>query len=180
MTESRAPSQLKEVTFEALYDAELDYVWTSLRRLGAREADLEDLTHEVFLTAYRRLADYDRSRPLRPWLFGIAMRIASDHRRKASTSREVHGEVPVVADPRSGPEEDAAAAQQRRLLSEALDTLSDELRAVFVMHAVNDHPVPEVAEALGVPLNTAYSRLRLARAALTTALQQLRDKEAGP
>ena len=67
----------------AVFHAECDYVARTLRRLGIREADLEDLTHDVFVTFHRKLHQYDPSRPVRPWLFGIAFRLASEHRRRA-------------------------------------------------------------------------------------------------
>ena len=72
----------KPKTFRQIYEAELGYVYTSLRRLGVKVRHLEDLTHDVFLVVHRKLDDYDSSRPLRPWLFGIAYRVALDHKRK--------------------------------------------------------------------------------------------------
>ena len=59
------------------FDAELDYVWNALRRLGVREADLDDEVNEVFLRVHRQLAQYDPSRPIRPWLFAFAARVAA-------------------------------------------------------------------------------------------------------
>ena len=58
--------------FEAVFEAELGYVWTSLRRLGVQPRDLEDVAHEVFLKAYGSFSSYDSNRPIRPWLFAFA------------------------------------------------------------------------------------------------------------
>lgn len=58
--------------FHKLYVAELAYVLRSLRRLGVDAADVEDLAHDVFVTAYRRRDDRDETRAVRAWLFGIA------------------------------------------------------------------------------------------------------------
>jgi RNA polymerase sigma-70 factor (ECF subfamily) len=52
-------------------------VLRSLQRLGVPPADLEDVAHDVFVVVYRRWADFDRDRPVRPWLFGIAFRTAA-------------------------------------------------------------------------------------------------------
>ncbi|MHB8417701.1 MAG: RNA polymerase sigma factor [Myxococcales bacterium] len=158
-----------------LYDREFVYVWNALRRLGIRGGDLEDLTQEVFVTALRRLPTYDPARPLRPWLFGIAVRHASDFRKLARHRREVPTEDGrEVADDRASPEAAAGASQARALVLRALEELEEDRRAVFVMHELSGHPIPEVAEALDVPLNTAYSRLRLARADFRAAVARLK------
>jgi len=70
---------------EACLDAfqkELDYVFRTLRRLGTSPSEVEDLAQEVFLALRRCWPEYDARRPLRPYLFGIAFRIASAHGRK--------------------------------------------------------------------------------------------------
>jgi RNA polymerase sigma-70 factor (ECF subfamily) len=161
--------------FRALFEAEFAYVYNTLQRLGVRRADLEDLTHEVFAAVHRALPDYDPARPLRPWLFGIAFRVASNDRRRAHRRREVPGDHQAEAvDAGLAPDEMLAAEQARQLLLEALDTVSLERRAVLVLHEIDGHSVPEVAVALAIPLNTAYSRLRLGRADLEAAVKRLR------
>ena len=71
-----------DAAFAAAYDAEFEVVWLYLRRLGVPEADVEDAVHDVFVVAHRRYGTYDPSRPLRPWLLGIAFRIAAQWRRR--------------------------------------------------------------------------------------------------
>src|ERR1700722_10148496 len=70
----------RERQFRALFQSELPYVWTSLRRLGVPARDLEDVTHDVLLEVYKNFDRYDPTRPLRPWLFAFAFRFASDYR----------------------------------------------------------------------------------------------------
>lgn len=146
-----------------IYAEEFSYVWHSLRRLGTHAADLEDAVHDVFVVVHRRLGDYDPGRPLRPWLFGIVYRVASERRRRAGTPA-VSGDG-LLAAPDGGPTAEAlvAAAQARAVVQRALQALPLDQRAVMIMHDLEGHSAPEVAEALGVPLNTVYSRLRLAR-----------------
>jgi len=67
----------------------IPYVWKTLRRLGVPPQDLEDLVHDLFVVVHRHLGDYDPTRPVRPWLFGIAVRIVADFRRSARNVREV-------------------------------------------------------------------------------------------
>jgi len=161
--------------FRALFEAELTYVIGTLRRLGVREADLEDLAHEVFVAVHGALATYDRARPLRPWLFGIAFRIASDYRRKARFSRESpRAEADDRADAAPLADERLADEQARRIVIEALDHLDLDRRAVLVMHDIDGCPIPEIARTLSIPLNTAYSRLRLGREQLKAAVKRVR------
>jgi RNA polymerase sigma-70 factor, ECF subfamily len=150
------------------YCRELDYLIGSLRRLGVPHSDTEDLLHEVFLVMLRRWDHYDRSRPLRPWLFGIAFRVASEHRKRGS--RELLGDKHDAEDLGAGPDDMAFATQSRRLLLEALSTLPLERRAVLIMHEVDETPMRDIAEQLSIPLFTAYSRLRKARRELDAAL----------
>lgn len=160
--------------FRAIFEAELSYVLHTLCRLGVRRADLEDLAHEVFVTVHRLLPEYDPARPLRPWLFGIAFRVASDYRRRARFSREVPREQErEVASEAPGADDQMAAEQARRLVIEALQELDLDRRAVVVMHDIDGAPVPEIADALSIPLNTAYSRLRLGRAQLRAAVRRI-------
>lgn len=154
----------------ALYRAELGYVWSTLRRLGTPAADLEDLTHEVFVVALERLAHYDPTRPVRPWLFGIAFRVWVGRRRKVN--REELAETPDVEAPGASPEAQLARAQQQRMLDEALATLEPNRKAVFIMHDVDGHSAPDIARELEVPLNTIYSRLRLAREELVKVVRE--------
>jgi RNA polymerase sigma-70 factor, ECF subfamily len=153
-------------TPRALYEAEADYVWNTLRRLGVSSSDIEDQTHEVFMAAFRQLHRYDPGRPIRPWLFGFAVKVASHFRRQARHRHEIPGDLPVTPDGKPHPEEAATAAQDRQRLQAALEILDLPKRAVVVLHEIEGRPIPEVAEILGIPVNTAYSRLRLARAEL--------------
>lgn len=164
--------------FEDVYRAERDYLWRTLRRLGVSERHLEDLAHDVLVVVHRKLVDYDPARPLRPWLFGIATRVASDFRRRASNVHEtprddVEG---IVENHTDAPDRMLEDAQRRALVYRALDGLDEDKRAVFILHEIDGETIPIVAEALSIPLNTAYSRLRVAREEFA---QQIRRIEAG-
>ncbi|HEY3452749.1 MAG TPA: RNA polymerase sigma factor [Myxococcales bacterium] len=161
-------------TFHAIYDAQYAYVWNTLRRLGIRRNELKDFVQDVFLVVYRRLSSYDEARPLRPWLFGIAYRVVSNRRRQERGQPPRSAVTAATEDlPSSsaGPEEAARAAENRALVARALEALDLEKRAVFVMHELDECPMPEIARELDIPLNTAYSRLRLARQAFAAAVR---------
>ncbi|MGO9839038.1 MAG: RNA polymerase sigma factor [Polyangiaceae bacterium] len=173
------PSSRSGPDLGAIFDEHFDYVWATLRRLGVRDADREDLVHEVFMKVHTRLADYDTTRPLRPWLFGFAYHVAADHRRLARHRVEVLGgsHEAVAQDPPA--DERVAVGEDRETLVAALDELSLARRALIVMHDVDETPVPEIADALEIPLNTAYSRLRLAREDLAAAVKRIRTARGG-
>jgi RNA polymerase sigma-70 factor (ECF subfamily) len=165
---------LEPVSFNAIFRAEFDYVWNSLRRLGVPLRDLEDLTHDVFFRIYERLADYDRARPLRPWLFGFSFRVASDYRRRFSNRREVLSPASETSDPAPTALDRLVQAEAMTLARTALEGIEIERRAVFILHELDGSSVPEIANALGLPLNTTYSRLRVAREEFRAALQRER------
>lgn len=158
--------------FRSLFDAHVSYVAASLGRLGVELRDRDDLVSEVFLRVHRELASYDEERPLRPWLFAFAARVASEHRRLARHRREVLGEPMDVPSPSPAPDHALERRQAQHLVHQALDELDLDKRAVFVLHDLDDTPVPEIARALGIAEGTAYSRLRAARAEFTAAVRR--------
>ena len=161
-------------TFRKIFDVEFEYVWRSLRRLGVPPRDLEDVTHDVFLQIYAQLHRYDAARPVRPWLFGFAFRIASDYRRLSRHRFEVLDSEVEAVDPLPSAIDSLARAEALAVGYAALDYLDLSKRAVFILHELDGATMPEVAEGLGIPLNTAYSRLRAAREQFNAVVRRLR------
>jgi RNA polymerase sigma-70 factor (ECF subfamily) len=166
--------------FRAVFEAEFDYVWLSLRRLGVQERDLEDVAQDLFVQVFRRLDIYDASRPLRPWLFAFAFRCASDWRRQARHRVELLGERVEPAGLAPSADDRLAREEDRALLHRALEQVEIHRRAVLILYELDEVPMREIADSLGIPLFTAYSRLRLARDELTAALTRLRAQEIEP
>jgi RNA polymerase sigma-70 factor (ECF subfamily) len=161
-----------EPDFPAVYRAEFGWVLHTLRRLGVAQAELEDVAHDVFVAVYRHFGELDRTRPVRPWLFGFAYRIASDHKKLARHRRETSADADP-ADRAPLPDAQLDDERLRRRLLAALDAMDFDKRSLVVMHDLEGIAVPEIAKLLGVPLNTAYSRLRLARADFEKQLQRV-------
>jgi RNA polymerase sigma-70 factor (ECF subfamily) len=170
------PALAENQAFRASYDAHFSYVVHSLRRLGVHERDLDDVTHDVFLVLLRRPDAYDPSRSLRAWLFGIAYRKASSYRRLARHGEELVGEDLDLPDASPSPDALLADVQARRLVIEALDAIDLDRRAVFVMHDLDELAMRDIAATLEIPVNTAYSRLRVARTEFAAAVARLRKK----
>lgn len=161
--------------FSAIFESEFDYVYRSLRRLGVRPKDLDDRTHDVFVEVFRRFSLYDPSRPVRPWLFAFAFRVASVYRGSARERRELL-DAPD-AEPVSQvstPEEALAREETRALVLRALEKVELSRRAVIILYELDGCSMQSVADSLEIPLHTAYSRLRVGREELTTALRRMR------
>lgn len=162
----------------AVHDAHGDFVWRSLLRMGVREANLADVYQEVFLVVHQRLHTFDHSSRLTTWLFAICLRVASQHRRRAWVRREsLADEALDVVDGAPTPEQALEARQRKARLDALLDALDPERRAVFVMYEIDGMTCEAIAQVLGAPLGTVYTRLRSARGDLEQAAARLRARD---
>jgi len=157
------PTALTRADFPQLFASSTRFAWRVLARMGVAQSDVADVCQEVFVVVYRRLDDFDGRASPRSWIYGICVRVASEYRRRRRAPPELlGGDVPEV----HNPAEQATALDRKRareLLQEALEELDDDKRAVFVLYEIEELTMTEVSEALGVPVQTAYSRLHAAR-----------------
>ena len=148
-------------------------VWRALRRLGIGESDVEDLSQEVFMVVHRKLSTFEGRSTLRTWIYGICVRVAADHRKRAHVRRERPTDR-VPEERHSAPQiKELEREQARALLDRALETLDPDKRAVFVLYEIEELEMPQVARALGCALQTAYSRLYAARKLVTAEMTRL-------
>lgn len=171
------PPDAEDRRFEVIYEQHFDFVWRSLRRLGVPEASVDDAAQDVFVVVYRRLADFEGRSTVRTWLFGIALRVARSHRRRLA--RKGHAEpLPAELESEEGDPEDALGRRRAaEFLERFLAGLDEDKRAVFVLAELEQMTAPEIEAALGVKLNTVYSRLRAARRAFEGAVQRRRARD---
>lgn len=137
--------------------------WRVLVRLGVSLRDVPDACQEVFLVVYRRLPEFDASRSsLRSWVYGICVRVASDHRRRGPQRHESPHELEEVA---VSSVQESHIDEQRawQKLSRVLSEMDASKRQAFVLFELEALPMAEVASILECPLQTAYSRLHAAR-----------------
>jgi RNA polymerase sigma-70 factor (ECF subfamily) len=160
--------------FSAFYDDHFDFVWRSLRRLGVPESALDDATQEVFVVAFRRQRDFEGRSSLKTWLFGIAWNRARELARGARRRPQAALAESLEQSSEADAEQAAMRSQELRLVYRVLGELTPERRAVLVMTEMEEMSAAEIVEVLGIPLNTVYSRLRLARRDFEAALKRCR------
>jgi RNA polymerase sigma-70 factor, ECF subfamily len=166
------------MTFEETYRAHFAFVWRSLRRLGIREEDAADAAQEVFIVVHRKLPEFAGRSKLTTWLYGVCFRVASERRRAQPKPPLGEQEAAAFVSRQADPATAAERNQGFAMLERVLDRLPDEQRAVFCLFELEGMTGDEIAEALEIPLGTAYSRLRLARAAFSAATAELMDPRA--
>jgi RNA polymerase sigma-70 factor (ECF subfamily) len=177
---SRTPQYAEPGGLQEIYTQHADFVFRNLRRLGVHEAAIDDAVQDVFLVVHRRLADFESRSLMTTWLFGIVLRVAQTYRRSATRRDARLSYAPateVERVPVSAAESPLALFERREatlLLHRLLDRLDDDKRAMLVCIELEQMTVPEAAESLGLNLNTAYGRLRAARAAFNEAVVRVK------
>ena len=158
--------------FDDVYAAHVGFVWRVLRTFGVPEAQIEDAVQDVFVVVYRRLGEWQGKAAITTWLFAISRRVASGHRRRAGKPTEPLGDE--LVDDRPGgadPFAEMSRSQAAATVFAILEQLDHDKRIVFALVELEQLSVPEVARMLDLNLNTAYSRLRLARQAFEAAVK---------
>ncbi len=154
-----------------------EFVWRTLHRMGVRPPHVEDVYQEVFLVVHRRLTSFGGQCAITTWLYEICFRVTAGYRRKAHFRREElvpdWSEMHALSAPTPSPERQLVVARQAKQLEGILDTMPLEYRVVFVMFEIEGLSSEEIAESVGVPLGTVYSRLYRARKRFARALARL-------
>ncbi|MDC0722741.1 RNA polymerase sigma factor [Nannocystis bainbridge] len=154
----------REARFRAIYDREFNFVWSAARYFGVPAAARDDVIQDVFLTAYRRFEQVHYQVSARAWLYGVTRRVASHwHRGVARRTRRIAALGDLTGHVGEAPHERHDAARQVERLLAGLPRGAREVWEMTELLGMNG---PEIAAELELPLNTVYSRLRLARARL--------------
>jgi len=166
--------------FNDFYSKHAQFVARSLRRLGIHDELLDDALQEVFVIVHRKLPDLQGDEHEKTWVFRITMNVAANLRRQNQRwlTKLGGGSEALPQDLASADDQLARLLQDEKLalLYQVLETLDEDKRNVFVLHELEQLGVPQVADALGLNLNTAYSRLRAARAAFERGVEQHLEK----
>ena len=149
-------------SFEAVYREHVGFVWRVIRRFGIPEAEIEDAAHEVFLVVHRRLGEFDGQAAITTWLFAIARGVASNRRRSAHR-REQRDELAPEPSASIDPAERLERVRAAEAVERFLAGLPVEQRIVFELFEIEGMRGAEISEAIGLNINTVYTRLRAAR-----------------
>lgn len=178
------PDLTRTPSFASLYETHFDFVWSSARRLGVPDASIDDAVQEVFVVVHRRLAEFEGRSSIRTWLFGIVRNVSREARRSIRRKSPHDARPGALADPdllpasaEEQPDRIAERSAENRVLHELLDRLDDDKREVFILAELEQFSIPQIAEAVGCNVNTAYSRLRLARVTFAEAAARYRARE---
>ena len=163
-----APAIAREpISFDAVFRQYAPYVRRTLRWLGVAAANVEDVCQEVFIVVHRRLHELDSSGSLRAWVRQICVHAAQNERRRVRRRPEHHEPLAEIPTP-SAQHGFVELREMQARLHALLEKLTDEQRTVFVLYEIEQLTMPEVASAIGCPLQTAYSRLHVARSRVAT------------
>jgi RNA polymerase sigma-70 factor (ECF subfamily) len=156
----------KELDFDRVYSEHFAHVSRWARALGGLDADLDDLTQDVFLVVRRKLDTY-AGPSLPAWLYGITRKTVSDYRRRAWMRRLWSGMTrslessPAAADVATADPFDRWEAQ--RIVKHVLGRMSPLRRSAFMLFEIEGYSGEEIAELEQIPLATVYTRLHHAR-----------------
>jgi RNA polymerase sigma-70 factor (ECF subfamily) len=169
---------------EQVYAEHVRYVWRCLRALGVHGAQLADAVHAVFLVVKQKLGEFDDGVPVTTWLYAIALRIAPRARANArrdawrfasvESATELAEPVPGATVWAHSAEHELERDERLSLARRALDRLDDDKREAFVLSQVEQRSAPEIADIIGIPVNTVYSRIRAAKLAFQAEIARLR------
>ena len=179
---SGAPPPTPVSSFQAVYRQYFNFVWSSARRFGVPPDAMDDLVQEVFIVIHAKLPGLERPDLLRSWIYGVVRRTASNYRRALRTQTAagiLTGAYGEVESPEPTPFEYLKTNSELELLATLLAELDEPKREVFTLVELDELTVPEAAEALQIPLNTAYSRLRAARQAFEAAVARSGERSKG-
>jgi RNA polymerase sigma-70 factor, ECF subfamily len=172
---SLAPGVLRRLVID-----HYDFIWRLLARLGISAPEVDDAAQQVFMVLVSREHLDIKSGSERSFLYGVALRVAKEFRRRAQSAlRNVAEPSGDIVDREVDVEVITERNRARQKLDRILEQMPDKLREAFILFELEDMSVPEIALLLEVPTGTVASRLRRARELFQTAVAELRARGGG-
>lgn len=168
------------LSFEQVYTRWFHEVSRWARAFGGLDADLDDLTQEVFLVVRRKLSEFD-GKNLGGWLYCIAQLTVRDYRRRAWFRSLLPKKTATVSDveqvaPSRDPSEVLERREAERFLGQILSKMSETRRASFILFEIEGYSGEEIAALEGVPINTVWTRLHHARKDFAMLVARAREE----
>jgi RNA polymerase sigma-70 factor (ECF subfamily) len=164
---------------DAIYAEHAPFLTRVLIRLVGDGSHVDDLVQETFLVAHRKRASFDGSSAVRTWLYGIAAHLAMRHRRGAGRwlrALGIYAEQPPRVS--ANPADELERARAAHLLRATLERLPFKQREVVVLYELEEMEGADIAELLGIPVNTVWTRLHHGRKQLQELLRKQIDRSA--
>jgi RNA polymerase sigma-70 factor, ECF subfamily len=169
------PSALRQLVQE-----HYDFIWRLLARLNVSSPEVDDAAQQVFMVLVSREGLTIKVGSERAFLYGVALRVAKEFRRKSQSQlNHIIPDPEVLIDRTHDVEAVAERSQARRQLDRILQQMPDNLKEAFILFELEDLSVPQIAELLSIPTGTVASRLRRARANFQKAVLDLRGQQEG-
>lgn len=152
-----------ETAWKELYDAHFDFVFRVARRLGTPPGEVEDVVHDVFMVVHRKLDHFEGGR-LTTWLYRITANVVSERHRKRRVRRAFEGlRVWIGAEPSESPERFVEKRSASAAVDRVLERMVPKKREVFALFELEGLSGEEIADRVGCPVNTVWTRLHHAR-----------------
>jgi len=163
-----------ESAWKELYDAHFDFVLRVARRLGTPEAEAEDVVHDVFVVVHRKLDQFEGGK-LTTWLYRITANVVSDRHRKRRVRRAFESlKVWIGGEAGDTPERAAERASATRAVERVLERMDPKKREVFALFELEGLSGEQIAEQVGCPINTVWTRLYHSRKQFLEIARKLR------
>ena len=172
--------------FELLVERYQTKVYNLALRMCGNEDDAFDLAQDAFVRAWKALGSFQFESAFSTWLFRLTSNLCLDYlrakKRRAAVSLTMSGEEDEeaqldVPDPSMTPEEAVLASEDKRILMEAINSLSTDYRQIITLRAINDLSYAQIAQVLNIQEGTVKSRLSRARTELKNKLLQIGNKK---
>lgn len=165
--------------FERVYRGQFDFVLRTLRALGVPESGLDDAVQDVFIVVHRRLPEFEGRASIKTWAYEIARRVALRYRARAARDAARNLELPPVLHARDDLDDAVDHARASDVLQRFLADLDEDRRRAFVLAELWEMSGREIAESLGINMNTVYARIRSARTELDRVAHRMQMRNAG-
>lgn len=172
-----SPQPISATEFDELVKSYLPSVYRYLLTMLRQKEAAEDMAQEAFMRAWQHIGSYDTSKPFKPWILRIARNCALDSLRKKQLlsisllDRQEQNTLEQIPDISPIPHEAAVTNETKEDIKTALQSLKYDYQEILTLHYLEDLTVPDIAQMLEIPLETARTRLRRGRAALREILQ---------
>jgi RNA polymerase sigma-70 factor (ECF subfamily) len=172
------PAAYARPTFDQVYAETFPAVWRMASRLGIADSALEDVLQDVYLTVFRKLAQFEGRSAPKTWVLAITIRVVANYVRVRKRKGAGHALTSVVADPETlpdgapDPHERLARVEAMRAVHELIDGMDERRAAVFMLVELGGLSVVDVAKELGLNVNTLHARLCAARRDFERGLQR--------